>query len=282
YIQFAKNPINFLKRIVFTFYQRKGIKNARLIICEKQASKLEEKINKLNIDSRRVKKSIPIIHLKTYSNLESKSGLQLAFFGKYKKLRERYDLVLFHPVRHSWKNPLDPMETKGNDFLFKGFSLLKKLYPSLNACIITIEYGAEVNESKALCIELGINDHVHWFPLQSRKEIMGGIYHSDIVVGELMDSFNLYGVVIEAIAMGKPIMNSRVDEDFTEDYPDLYSNIFANSPEIVCDRIIDYINNPEYFKNLAQQNIFWYKKNIVDNFLHHVNSLINKSSGRPS
>jgi len=282
FIQFAKNPIIFFKRIIFAFYQKKGIKNARLIICEKQANKVEKRIQKLNLGLKRIKKSIPIIHLPTYFDLERKAEGKLKYYPEYKKLREKYSVLIFHPVRHSWKNPTDRLETKGNNFLFEGFAMFKKLYPTIKACIITIEYGAEVVESKALSYQLGIEKDVYWFPLQSRKEIMGGIYQSDIVVGELKDSFNLYGVVIEAIAMSKPILHSRVDSDFENDYPSLYSSMFANSPELVSERLSDYINNPQYFKSLSRQNISWYQKNIVDNFLHHVYSLINNSSGRSS
>lgn len=278
FIQFAKNPIIFFKRIVFAFYQRKGIENARMVICEKQADKVEKKIQKLNIGQRRIRKSIPIIHLPTYADFERKAEGNLKYYSEYKKLREKYDLLVFHPVRHSWKNPIDPLETKGNNFLFEGFAKFKLLYPSIKACIITFEYGAEVVDSKSLSYQLGIAKDVYWFPLQSRKEIMGGIYQSDIVVGELKDSFNLYGVVIEAIAMSKPILHSRVDSDFENDYPSLYSSLFANSPELVCERLSDYIKDPEYFKSLSKRNVSWYQENIVDNFLDNVYSLINDSS----
>jgi len=274
FFQFSYNPINFIKRLRFQYFQRKGIRNSKALVMEKQVDWVEAKAKSLNIKGRRIFTSIPMVHLPTYANITPSELGMLKFYSTYERIRNNYELVVFHHSRHSWKKPHDKFELKGNDILFKGFANFLKKHPDLKGCIITLEYGNEVAESKKLIHDLNIEENVFWLPLQDRKELMMGVSLCDIVVGELYNSFNLYGVTTEALQMGKPVMQKRIDDDFIRDYSSLHPIIYADSIENVCSGFEAYIQDPQYYKDMGLTGREWYKEHVLDKFLLVIDELI--------
>lgn len=271
---FLKNPINFIRRLYFQYHQRAGIRNAKHFIMERQLDWVEKKITSLKIPSKRIFNSIPMVHLPTYTELTPKYLSELKFYNFYHNLRNKFDLIIFHHSRHSWKNPVDKFEFKGNNYLFEGFSKFIKETSNVKSCIITLEYGSEVNESKTLISNLGIHEHVFWLPLQERKELMIGISQSDLVVGELFNSFNLYGVTIEALVMGKPIMQKRHDSDFINNYKSLHPIIYADSAESVAVGLNNFYYNLEKNKIMGLIGRKWYEDNIIKTFQDIIDKIV--------
>lgn len=274
FFNFSFNPLYLFKRLYFQYYQRKGIQNASAYMMETQVEWVEKKAQSLHIKGKRLNMSIPMVHLPTYVNITQAERDNLEFYSIYKKIKENHELMIFHHSRHSWKNPSDKFELKGNDILFKGFADFLKGNPNIKACIVTLEYGSEVIESKKLIDELGIANYVFWLPLQARKELMMGLSLSDMVVGELYNSFNLYGVTTEALQMGKPIMQKRIDNEFTGDYSSLHPIIYADDVKSVATGFEAYIHNPQYYQNMGLQGKEWYKEHILNNFLSVIDNLI--------
>ncbi|WP_421941592.1 glycosyltransferase [Pedobacter sp.] len=274
FFEFTYNPIYMFKKLYFQYHQRNGIRNAVSFMMEKQIDWVEKKAKSLRIKGDRFNTSIPMVHLPTYENITPNELNNLSFYNKYLDIRAAQDLVIFHHSRHSWKNPQDKFELKGNNILFKGFADFLKQNANIKACIVTLEYGNEVDESKALIKELGIEENVYWMPKQDRKELMMGISLCDFVVGELYNSFNLYGVTTEALQMGKPIMQKRIDEEFTNDYNTLHPIIYADSAEQVSAGITSYIKNPGYYHQQGIEGRKWYTKNILNKFLSIIDKLI--------
>lgn len=278
FFEFSYNPFYLYKRLYFQFFQRKGIQNATSFIMEKQVDWVEKKILSLKLKSCRICTSIPMVHLPTYSNVALEEIEKLSYYKIYKEIRDNHDLVIFHHSRHSWKNPQDKFELKGNDILFKGFAKFLKTNSLVKACIVTLEYGDEVSDSKKLIDSLGIEKNVYWLPKQDRKELMMGLSLCDFVVGELYNSFNLYGVTTEALQMGKPVMQKRIDEEFSNDYPSLHPIIYADSIDSVSDGINAYLENRSYYRNLGVVGRDWYKEHILNSFLSVIDRLVLEKS----
>lgn len=274
FFQFSRNPVYLYKRLYFQFFQRRGIRNAKSFIMERQLDWVEKRVSSLKMKSHRVFTSIPMVHLPTYENVTSEEVAKLKYYKIYKEIRNNHDLVIFHHSRHSWKNPHDKFELKGNDILFRGFAEFLKINTYSKACIVTLEYGDEVADSKDLICSLGIDNNVFWLPKQDRKELMMGLSLSDLVVGELFNSFNLYGITAEALQMGKPIMQKRIDSEFSNDYPSLHPIIYADSVDSVCEGILKYVENPAKYKDIGLQGRKWYQEHILRKFLGTVQSLI--------
>ena len=87
------------------------------------------------------------------------------------------NMVVLSHVSHIWKTlpsyHLDSWPGKGNDILIRGFAKYLEISKKADSVLCLFEYGIDVDNSKKLISELRINDNVIWFPLLSRKEILG-------------------------------------------------------------------------------------------------------------
>lgn len=275
FFKFSLNPKYLLANYLFSKHQKKGISNSRFVILEGQSNFTENQIKKIHPKGKRIKSSIPMIHAPTYSELNEDKIKSLRYTEDYKSLRSKYDLIIFHHSRHSWVNPADINEQKGNNFLFEGFSQFIKTNPQCKAIIITLEYGNDVEASKQLIAKLGIEENVFWFPKQSRKDIMVGINYSDIVVAELHGDYNLYGTVIEGLISRKPIIQFRNDNSYNKQYVNgLHFALIANSSGTVFQQLENYHKNKAEIDFKAKSGLTWYDENIVAPFINTLKAII--------
>jgi hypothetical protein len=84
-------------------------------------------------------------------------------------------LVVFSHVSHIWKTLPVPHFMGGvgkrNQWLIEGFAGFRRGPRGEGALLCLFEYGPDVDNSKALIRELGIEADVIWFPKMSRREI---------------------------------------------------------------------------------------------------------------
>lgn len=118
------------------------------------------------------------------------------------------DVILVSPSRHHWKDADPSLREswfKRNDVAIRGLGRLKKAHPELRFLIIFFEWGQEVEESKELIRECGLEKHVRWEPLSCKRRLKRFYNASDIVV----DQFG-HGAVgttaMEGLASGKPVL----------------------------------------------------------------------------
>jgi len=264
---------NFMGYLPFIFHQRKGIREATA--CSFPTSGIDiyaRALKRLNFKKRHYPFGLPMIYVPEYSQegiqqLYAKSTLLRAF----KQIRSNSDFLIFNNCRHSWKES-DKVMHKGNNRLFIGFADFIKNFKG-RASIITFEYGADVEESKKLISNLGISEYVKWFPVTSRKELMVGLSLSDLVVGNLSDaSYPVYGVVYEALALGKPIMHHRQDELYTEEM--LYPMINAYNSIMVTEALQYYSAHKDEMEKMGQESNKWFLKNFIETPLQTIVDLI--------
>jgi glycosyltransferase involved in cell wall biosynthesis len=117
-----------------------------------------------------------------------------------KQLTEKYqsDIIMFAPARQNWK-------IKRNDKFIRAFAELVKT--GVKAVLLIPGWGQEIERSKNLCNNLGIQDNVIWLAPVSEKLLIKYYQASDMI----LDQFELgvFGLITpKAMACGKPVLTS--------------------------------------------------------------------------
>jgi glycosyltransferase involved in cell wall biosynthesis len=148
--------------------------------------------------------------------------------------------VFFSPTRQHWKDTSGSW-TKGNDVFLKAAGEVVAEGHDLR--IILVEWGKEVEASKALIEELGISDKVTWVPTRQKHELWEAYAQAHAVV----DQFTLpaLGAVgVEVMALGRRLITA-IDTDqlarfFGEAPPCLHATTVdecaARIREVITDR----------------------------------------------
>lgn len=123
--------------------------------------------------------------------------------------------VFFAPARHHWKNGFDSW-LKGNDRIMRAVSvLLKKRHKNFQ--VVFVEWGKEVDLSKQLIAELGIEDFVRWVKPLPKKDL----WHAYASVDGVIDQFVLPcigGVTYECLAVAHAPVITYLDKQIMEDF----------------------------------------------------------------
>jgi glycosyltransferase involved in cell wall biosynthesis len=249
--------------------QRHGIEQAKNLIISPTSSIFEFYINKLKIKGIRHYHIVPSVYLKKNS---FKSEI---LYKKIEKIKSESDILIFHHCRHQWlNNGFATLASKGNDILFRGCKLFKDNHPKIKIKIVTLEYGPNVNESKMLISELGLDDQVIWFPITQRKYIIEAITLADMGVGELGESWYTYGVIQEFMAMGIPIIHNLKDKLY-EGYKK-YPMIHASNENDILKSFELFLEDPKKVLQMGNEGKYWYEQNIVKPFMDLMSNLISK------
>lgn len=279
------NKINSWKDIlknIFYFpyrkHQKQGIKNSKIISFDPHSELFLEWLTKLEVLQQNVYIPPPMVYdgeyaLQHITNHYAKSKL----YKRFKEIRDNNDLVVFHHLRHRICD--DPLEYKGNDKLIKAFARFVKANPNTKAALVTFEYGQELENSKALVKELGINQYVHWFPASPRKEIMVGLSMADITTGEFNHGFNIYGVVWESLIAGVPIMLYR-DEQQINDKKMLYPCLNAKGENDIYEHLVTINKDKSILKKIGQEGYTWVKQQYDDSIDTIIELIKLKEQGR--
>jgi hypothetical protein len=254
-------PTKLWHYFVFTRYQQKGIRTAACVNIPDNSALFKEKLSRIGFTGKRLFTGIPIVYASQFSaDKITQFYSRSAFYPAFRKIRQEYDLIIFHHSRHCWKNEPDPVSLKDNDKLFRGFAKLLET-SGRKAAIITFEYGNDVEASRQLCKTLGIEQHVFWFPLMPRKEIMMGISLSDVVAGEFRNSWFTYGVVFEAMVLSKPVMHYRDDSLYSD--LELYPMIYARTSEDISQALGYYIQHKDELAAVGNGAHEWFTRNVL-------------------
>lgn len=128
----------------------------------------------------------------------------------------RASLVVFSHVSHIWKNLPFPHFMGGvgkrNQWLIEGFADYVRQSGNRSALLCLFEYGVDVGASRALIAERGIEAQVAWFPLMSRRYIMGLLEHADLGGSEFAGMM-WGGCGWEFLASGVPMLHMLNDVD---------------------------------------------------------------------
>lgn len=98
--------------------------------------------------------------------------------------------------------------SKNNHWLLHGFATLVRQYPEIKSKLILMEYGYDVQATRELVAQLGVEDHVLWVPKTARRNIMWLLGRVTVGAGEFMQIKGLTwgGTGLEVLAAGRPLL----------------------------------------------------------------------------
>jgi glycosyltransferase involved in cell wall biosynthesis len=132
--------------------------------------------------------------------------------------------VFYAPARQHWKHGNESI-LKGNDVAIRGAALLKARGRKFK--LVLGEWGSEVDLSKSLIAELGIEDCIEWTkPLP--RHVLWPTYMRSCAVVDQFRSPAFGGVSLEAMALGKRLITGY-DHSFGQHY-------FSEPPPIMNSR----------------------------------------------
>lgn len=268
-IGFQKNVKKTVGEWIMSRWQYKGIQSfTNTFLFELTNNENEGYVKRLTPASfQRQYLTVPSIYIPQYVSeaiekfSEGSQNVQLLADLK----RKGYTIV-FHHCQQQWANPVHSLFYKGNDKLIRGFANFVKEYPLKKLRLVMVERGTDVQLSKKLISELGIDDHVIWFSFMPRKEIMACLHYVDIGIGELGHSWYTYSVVSEFMTRGVPIVHTCDREYYRTIHEDIYPMYTASSASDITRVLEEYFENPEAFRNTGASCKEWYGKNILAPF----------------
>ena len=243
-----------------SIFQKRAIQNCHNIMYDLSNDDYERHLSKLKIKGVRHKTAIPMLYHKQYTE---------SYFTNHpdsseiRELRSRYDFIVFHHSRHAWVDPAS-MHNKNNHWLINGFAKFTKENPEVKSLLIMFEYGPDFNESKKLCIELGIQDNVLWKSVTSRKNIMAWASLADFGVGEFGWSWLSYGVAFEILTLKKPFIGRRDDSLYLSEYDELYPMVSVENEHDIKKAFEDYLQNKTRFIQMGVDAYQWLLKYAID------------------
>lgn len=137
---------------------------------------------------------------------------------------EGHDLVLLSPSRHDW-------DVKGTDRMLRAFAHLVHEDDS-RAVLVLLEWGLELDRSRALIQELGIESSVRWAPPLPKLKLIDAYRAADVVLDQFL--IGTFGAVApEAMACGRPVVMAF--------HPEVHTWCFPVPPPVVDARTAEDI-----------------------------------------
>jgi glycosyltransferase involved in cell wall biosynthesis len=120
--------------------------------------------------------------------------------------------LIFSPARQHWKG-VNGSWSKGNDVFIRGAAIAKDCGHDFR--LRFVEWGHDLEISKALCDELGLSERIEWVPPMKKKELWESYIASDAIADQFFTPA-LGGVGFEALCLGKRLITAMNMPQVTE------------------------------------------------------------------
>lgn len=258
------NPVKYLAQCLVRFLrssiQSKGIKRSATVISNTNWVMAEKAATKLGV------RSTNLPRLMIYPEITDTS------LDPHWTFMSDYDFKVFSPTRHLWKTNLDPMPDflenggmKRNDKLIRAFARVVDLGLFDNPCLILFEFGYDVEHSKALIKELGMEKRVIWKPLLPRKIIMQGMARASIVADQFRVAMSATssGITNEALAVGVAVVANTDGAIFDPHDPYFGAPILdAIEEDQIVSIFTDFAADREKYVAIGKAGQDWFKRNL--------------------
>jgi glycosyltransferase involved in cell wall biosynthesis len=177
-------------------------------------------------------------------------------------------IVFFAPARQHWKTGFLTWR-KGNDRIVHAMKELAREFTPQDVRVVFAEWGHEVQLTKDLIAQLGVQDYFMWVPPIPKKDLVF-VYQS---VDAVIDQFEMAcfgGVGFEVLALGACPLISRVDDEaLREFYGETVPLLNCTEISEIVEAMKLVIKNPQVGKQVAQRCAAWMKK-------HHSREIVLK------
>lgn len=173
--------------------------------------------------------------------------------------------ILMHS-RLAWnKNvcQLNRVRSKNNHWVIHSFKKFIKARPHLNAQLIILEYGPDIDNTKQLVTELDLDSNVIWLKKTSRKNLMWLLQKVTVGVGEFIESPRTIwgGTGWEVLASGKPLIQGFhfFDEEFEQSVGYKPPPILpVKNENDILDHLLDMCDNPQKAQKIGEEARVWF------------------------
>lgn len=181
------------------------------------------------------------------------------------------DLSMFCCARLLWvRDPLFGESawqsfTKNSDWMFQGLAQFLRQHPGSRPLLAVVEYGPDVEASKQLVRDLGLQDHVMWLPMMPRREIMLLLEAADVGIGEFYRDPGVIwgGTGWEILAAGRPLVQSFnfSVEGFTAEFGHAPPPILdVSSVDGLARHLEALYVDPVGRRRIGQQSLAWFNQ----------------------
>ncbi len=259
----------------YPMWQRRGIRASRHVLGDWAPSMIEEPLARLGYEGHRVYASPAQPYGPIYAPevVERYKG-RTYWYPLIQAFRDRMDVVITCQSCHVWKNPNAVRFSKGNDKIIRAVASLKERRPGARVGIVFYEYGFDVEASRDLIAELGVEDAVLWLPRSNRKDIMVNLSLTDFAVGELgSTSWFSGGAIFEGLCAGKPLLHRRDDAEFVERHPDMYPRVNVHAAEDIVTAVLGYLDASEPYREMGRRGRAWFEEHVAGRSISAVEAL---------
>jgi glycosyltransferase involved in cell wall biosynthesis len=187
---------------------------------------------------------------------------------------KKHDFIFFSHARQGWKTALD---YKGNDRAIRAFArFLNQQSTYHNPIIVLFEYGPDVNASKELVSELGMENYVVWMPTMERKYIYEGLQKASLVFDFFHDEVMSFGgVTFEAFSCRAPVIGNTVLKNTQT--KSTIPLVQAYTEGDILSVLLDYCQYPEKYKQQGEISRHWFDNEVgaqlVDKYIEVITYL---------
>ena len=178
----------------------------------------------------------------------------LDYTKSFQSRRKPGDLPYFlAPARHHWKNG-NLSWLKGNDVLIKGAGIARRR--GYDFRIQFISWGEELELSKELIREEGLEDRVDWTGPQSRLRFWP-VYCDAAAVLDQFRAPAMGGVSLDSMALGKRLISALDSEACKRFFKTPPPMMTAHTPEEVAARIAEVLDDLGDAKGVGKSGQAW-------------------------
>ena len=164
---------------------------------------------------------------------------------------EDTDVVLLSPASHNW-------DIKGTEVMLRGFSeLIRRGQP--RTILILTSWGLELDRSRALIRELGLEERIRWVPPLPKLQLIEAYRGADVVLDQfLIGTFG--GIAPEAMACGRPVVMA-FDAKLNEwAFPTLPPVVPASTVEELYRQLARLVNDAEERARIGRSGREWVER----------------------
>jgi hypothetical protein len=267
-----------LENYFFGQYQFQGIHVAECIALDPSEEVYEKPLSKIKGNNFKRIGSAPFLYKHQYTNGYEQLSDQ---YSRFKTIRSQYDLILWQHISQDWSDRGPFKINKGNGILIRGFADYIKQSPKADkAILILLEYGGDVEKSKAYIASLGISKQVMWISKMWRKDIMAALTQVDFGVGELgYRRWYSYSSIFEYMQGALPIIHHRDDAYYRDKGFELYPMLDARESETITKVLLDFDSNPDKYKQIGKTSRLWVERDFEQRMQAFLDQIKSKSYG---
>jgi glycosyltransferase involved in cell wall biosynthesis len=158
---------------------------------------------------------------------------------------------VFAPARHDWA-------IKGNEMILRAFARFVRAAGQPNARLVLLEWGKEVDRSRALIQELGIGPQVLWRPVVSGKSLCRAMQSADVVIDQFV--LGVFGSTVpQAMATGAPVISSYDEAKNAWAFPAAPPILRASCADEIAGHLQTMFADPQKRRAVGEAGRKWFQ-----------------------